>query len=335
MAVVSDTSANPVFDAAMAYQRTAALVAAVKLDIFTAIGSGTTTSDDLASKIGASARGLRILCDFLTVMELLKKKDSNYRLTHAARILLDGSSPFAMGSIVDFVAAPEMLALFLEDPASYVQNGRSKGPSNVDPDHPVWVRYARAMVPFAATTAKLVAGYVRAFPIPPKTVLDVAAGHGLYGIEVAKALPNAEVTAVDWEGVLAVARGHAEAAGVGHRFHTLAGNALNLEWGHFDLILLPNFLHHFDAETCTSLLRKVKSSLASGGGALAVDFVPNEDRISPPVPAMFAFWMLASTPGGDAYTARELDEMARNAGFRAATTRPLPPTPQNLIVFEN
>jgi hypothetical protein len=310
MAVVSDTSANPVFDAAMAYQRTAALVAAVKLDIFTAIGSGTTTSDDLASKIGASARGLRILCDFLTVMELLKKKDSNYRLTHAARILLDGSSPFAMGSIVDFVAAPEMLALFLEDPASYVQNGRSKGPSNVDPDHPVWVRYARAMVPFAATTAKLVAGYVTAFPIPPKTVLDVAAGHGLYGIEVAKALPNAEVTAVDWEGVLAVARGHAEAAGVGHRFHTLAGNALNLEWGHFDLILLPNFLHHFDV-------------------------VPNEDRISPPVPAMFAFWMLASTPGGDAYTARELDEMARNAGFRAATTRPLPPTPQNLIVFEN
>jgi hypothetical protein len=40
---MSDISANPVFDAAMAYQRTAALVAAVKLDIFTAIGSGMTT----------------------------------------------------------------------------------------------------------------------------------------------------------------------------------------------------------------------------------------------------------------------------------------------------
>jgi SAM-dependent methyltransferase len=333
---MSDISANPVFDAAMAYQRTAALVAAVKLDIFTAIGSGMTTCDELASRIGVSARGLRILCDFLTVMELLKKEDSNYRLTHTARILLDGSSPFAMGSIVDFVAAPEMLAHFLEDPASYVRNGGSKGPSNIDPDHPVWVRYARAMVPLAAATAKLVAAYVAALPIPPKTVLDVAAGHGLYGIEVVKALPNADVTAVDWEGVLAVAQSHAEAVGVGHRFHALAGNALNLEWGHdYDLILLPNFLHHFDAETCTSLLRKVKSSLASGGGALAIDFVPNEDRISPPVPAMFAFWMLASTPGGDAYTARELDEMARNAGFSAATIRPLSPTPQSLIILEN
>ena len=51
------------------------------------------------------------------------------------------------------------------------------------------------------------------------------------------------------------------------------------------------------------------------------------------VPAMFAFWMLASTPSGDAYTASELTEMARNAGFKTATTRPLAPTPQTLIAF--
>lgn len=44
--------------------------------------------------------------------------------------------------------------------------------------------------------------------------------------------------------------------------------------------------------------------------------------------------MLASTPNGDAYTARELDEMARKAGFAAATTRPLLPTPESLIILE-
>jgi hypothetical protein len=50
---------------------------------------------------------------------------------------------------------------------------------------------------------------------------------------------------------------------------------------------------------------------------------------------MFAFCMLASTPGGDAYTASDLDEMAKDVGFRGVTTRPLPPTPQTLIIFEN
>jgi ubiquinone/menaquinone biosynthesis C-methylase UbiE len=191
-------------------------------------------------------------------------------------------------------------------------------------------------VPIAATPAKRVASYVATLSNPPNTVLDVAAGHGLYGIELAKVLPNARVTAVDSEGVLAVARAHAEAAGVDERFDTLPGDALNLDWGRgFDLILLPNFLHHFDVQTCTSLLRKVKASLVVGGRALAIEFVPNEDRVSPPLPAMFAFLMLASTPSGDAYTARELDEMGRNAGFRPATTRSLPPTPQSLTIFEN
>ncbi len=83
-----------------------------------------------------------------------------------------------------------------------------------------------------------------------------------------------------------------------------------------------------------SLLRKVKLSLATGGQALGVDYVPNEDRVSPPIPAMFAFQMLATTPGGDAYTARELEEMARKAGFRSVMTRQLAPAPESLIVFE-
>jgi ubiquinone/menaquinone biosynthesis C-methylase UbiE len=333
---MSEWSENPVFDLALAYQKTAALIAAVKLDIFTAIGTEIVSLHDLMSRTGASGRGLRILCDYLTVIGLLKKQGSGYSLTPIARTFLDESAPLAMGKIVDFVAAPEILDLFLDDPASYVRRGGSSGLANVSPDHPVWVRFAKAAVPFAATTAKRVAAHVATFSDPPYTVLDIAAGHGLFGIELAKMLPEALVTAVDWDQVLKVARANAEAAGVANQFRMLAGNALDMDWGgDYDLILLPNFLHHFDVSTCTSLLQRVRASLAVGGQALGIDFVPNEDRVSPPTAAMFAFWMLATTPGGDAYTIRELDEMARNAGFRGATTRALAPTPESLIVFES
>ncbi len=319
----------------MAYQKTAALIAATKLDIFTTIGAEMVSLDNLVSRTGASDRGLRILCDYLTVIGLLKKQDSHYALTQIARTFLDESSPLAVGKILDFVAAPEIVDLFLNDPAAYVRRGGSSGLANVSPDHPVWVRFAKAAVPFAAAAAKRVAVHVANLPDPPYTVLDIAAGHGLYGIEVAKALPEALVTAVDWAQVLTVTRANAAEAGVIDRFRMLVGNALDMDWGSdYDLILLPNFLHHFDFEVCTSLLRKVKASLSAGGQAWAIDLVPNEDRISPPIPAMFAFWMLATTPGGDAYTIRELDEMARNAGFRGATTRALAPTPESLIVFE-
>jgi cyclopropane fatty-acyl-phospholipid synthase-like methyltransferase len=192
------------------------------------------------------------------------------------------------------------------------------------------------MTPLAAPTAKRVAAYLATLSEPPYTVLDIASGHGLYGIEIAKMFPEAIVTAIDGAAVLAVAQVNAEKAGVDNRFHMVGGSALDLAWGtDFDLILMANFLHHFDRETCASLLRKAKSSLVDGGRVLAVDLVPNEDRVSPPLPAMFAFLMLATTPGGDAYTQRELDEVARSAGFRGVTTRPLPPTPETLIIFEN
>ena len=331
-----DLSENLVFDIATAYRETAALIAAVKLDVFAAIGSEARSLDELVSRTGASRRGLRILCDYLTVIGLLRKQSLHYSLTHTAGLFLDEASPFAVGGSVDFLAAPEMLDLFLNDPASYVRRGGSNGLAHVLPDNPVWVRFAKAMMPFAAATAKRVVAHISTFPDPPYTVLDIAAGHGLYGIEVAKAFPDALVTAVDWAEVLTVARANAEAAGVADRFRMAAGNALDLDWGgDFDLILLPNFLHHFDFDTCASLLRKVKSNLAAGGQALSVDFVPNEDRISPPIPVMFAFQMLATTPNGDAYTSSELDAMAKHAGFRGATSRPLSPTPESLIIFEN
>jgi ubiquinone/menaquinone biosynthesis C-methylase UbiE len=334
--IMSETSENPVFNLAMAYQDTAALIAAVKLNIFTLIGSATVSLDDLVSSTGASRRGLRILCDYLTVLGLLKKNESLYSLAPVSRTFLDEASPFARGGIVDFVAAPEMVELLCQDPASYVRKGGSVKLANTSPDNQVWVRYAKSMIPFAAANAKRIASHIAGLPDPPYTVLDIAAGHGLYGIEVAKAIPEALVTAVDWAPVLTVASSNAEAAGVADRFRMLPGNAMDLEWGaDFDLILLPNFLHHFDVEACTSLLRKVRVSLSPIGQAVGVEFVPNEDRVSPPMAAKFAFWMLATTPGGDAYTTSDLDQMARNAGFSGAKTYPLTPAPESMIIFEN
>ena len=72
-----------------------------------------------------------------------------------------------------------------------------------------------------------------------------------------------------------------------------------------------------------------------GGRVIAVDFVPNPDRVSPPFAAIFPFVMLGSTPHGDAYTAREYEEMGRAAGFETITITPVPPTSQSLITFSN
>ena len=327
-------SANAVYDTALAYQKTAALIAAVKLDLFTELGRGKSSAVALAAVTHASERGIRILCDYLTVIGFLSKDGSSYGLTPVSSRFLDQSSPSVVSDALDFLAAPEMIALTLDDPVAYVRRGGSPGLASVSPNNPLWVRFARAMVPFAATTAKRVAAYIAAQPKPPRKVLDIAAGHGLYGIEVARMSCETSVTAVDWEQVLAVARGNAEAAGLQDRYRAIAGSAFELPFeSGFDLVLLPNILHHFSHQDCVRLLSKAKAALSNSGQVLAIDFVPNPDRISPPEAASFAFRMLATTPNGDAYTLADYQAMAKEAGFAGATSRPLSPTPETLIIF--
>ncbi|HEU4432954.1 MAG TPA: hypothetical protein VFR51_06125, partial [Pyrinomonadaceae bacterium] len=81
-------------------------------------------------------------------------------------------------------------------------------------------------------------------------------------------------------------------------------------------------------------LRKVHAALADGGRAVTLEFVPNEDRVTPPDAAGFSMMMLISTPSGDAYTFPELERMAANAGFSRSTVHPLPPTFQTAVISE-
>ncbi len=139
--------------------------------------------------------------------------------------------------------------------------------------------------------------------------------------------PHVEITALDWKAVLEVAKENAQKAGVADRYSTIEGSAFDVDFGSgYDLVLLTNFLHHFDAPTNETLLRKVHAALADGGRAVTLEFVPNDDRVTPPDAAGFSMMMLTSTPSGDAYTFSELERMAANAGFSRSTIHPLPPT---------
>jgi 2-polyprenyl-3-methyl-5-hydroxy-6-metoxy-1,4-benzoquinol methylase len=189
------------------------------------------------------------------------------------------------------------------------------------------------MAPMMALPAELIAGLLRADSGAKWKVLDIAAGHGMFGITLAKHNPNAEIVAVDWPQVLEVAKENARTAGVSARYRTIAGSAFDVEYGGgYDLVLLTNFLHHFDPPTCEKLLRKVHGALAPGGRGVTLEFIPNEDRVSPPVAAKFGLVMLAGTPSGDAYTFSEFEQMFRNAGFRASEFHPLPPTPESVVI---
>jgi hypothetical protein len=100
----------------------------------------------------------------------------------------------------------------------------------------------------------------------------------------------------------------------------------------YDLVMAPNFLHHFDFDTNVTLLKKVREALAPGGRVAVVEFIPNEDRVSPPAAAAFSLMMLGAVPNGDAYTFKEIGAMLTAAGFLEPKIEDLPPTPERMVV---
>ena len=326
---------NPaaLFEILNAYQRTAALKAAIELDVFTAIGKGSNTVAAIAAATGGSERGVRILCDYLVTIGLLNKSPE-YSLTPDAAAFLDQRSPMYMGSIAQFLTSRTLMESF-RDVAGAVRKGGTvlSEEGTMDPEHPVWVNFARNMAALAAPSAQAIAEILAASGQPVTRVLDVAAGHGLYGCAVAARFPNARVIAADWQAVLAVAKENAEKFGVADRWQALPGSAFDVDFGEgYDLVLVTNFYHHFDPATCTSLAARIHRALAPGGRMLTLEFVPNDDRITPVIAAQFSLTMLASTAHGDAYTFAEFDEMFRAAGFRSNELHPLPQLPEHVIV---
>ena len=323
-----------VFDTLLAYQRSAALRAAIELGLFGAIGEGLHNVASLARRCSASERGIRILCDYLTVIGLLAKENGQYQHTITSATFLDPASPACVGPVSRFLCSRDVADPFLRL-EEIVRTGHTTlpGEGSVEPESAHWVEFARSMAPMVAPMAGPLSALVLKDVSGPVRVLDIAAGHGLFGIEVAKQNPQARIVALDWAAVLEVAKANAQRAGVADRYETLPGSAFDVDFGGpYDIVLLTNFLPHFDPATCVGLLKKVHAALKPGGLAAALEFVPNEDRVSPPMQAAFSLIMLATTPSGDAYTFPELEAMYRKAGFERITADNVPTGTHTVVI---
>jgi len=322
-----------IFDTLNAYIRTDALRAGIELDLFTAIGEGNTTVAAIAKRIHASEKGTRVLCDYLAIIGLLTKDGSNYGLTADSGLFLNRHSPAYLGTVHKFLGTPQLTGNFTDLAAVVRKGGTLHDQGTIEPENPVWVEFAHSMAAMARMPSELIAKQIGSDIPADCKVLDVAAGHGLYGIAIANHHPKAHIVALDWAPVLAVAEENAAKAGVANRFSKLPGSAFEVSLGSgYNLVLITNFLHHFDVPTNEAFLRKVHQAMAPGGIAVTLEFIPNEDRVTPPIHASFAMIMLGSTPSGDAYTFAELDSMFRNAGFSRSEMRELAPSPQRIIV---
>ena len=147
----SEASPMKFFEAMHAYQQTAALKAAIELELFTEIGAGTGTVSDIAQRISAPERGVRAICDFLVIRGFLHKNldkpDALYTLTPDSAMFLSKKSPAYLGSATIFLANEFVTEPFRDLSALVRAGGPVRSNPGVDQELPIWADFARGMAP--------------------------------------------------------------------------------------------------------------------------------------------------------------------------------------------
>ena len=111
-----------IFDAMTSFEKSAVLKGAIELDVFTTIADGATSVPAIAAKCSASERGIRILCDYLTIHGFLTKSGSEYGLTAESAAFLSKRSHTYLGVAVGFLNHPMIMSAF-NDVAGTVRKG--------------------------------------------------------------------------------------------------------------------------------------------------------------------------------------------------------------------
>jgi precorrin-6B methylase 2 len=307
--------------------------AAVRHRVFDVLAEQKLRLDELAQATGASSRGLNAIVDVLVGFGLLARDAAErYALTPESEAFLVSRRPGFIGGMFRHVSAqlvPNWLHL-----AEIVGSGKPASRVNVGTERaPYFAEFVEALFPMSYPSARVLAGALDlARASGPVSVLDLAAGSGVWGIALAQASPHVTVRAVDWPDVLPVTRQVAERFGLGDRLTTVGGDLLEAQFGSgHQIATLGQILHSLGVERSRALLRRTHAALAPGGTIAIAEFLVDADRRGPMSGLIFAVNMLVNTEAGGTYAFEEIAGWLTEAGF--ANPRQLPaPSPSPLIL---
>jgi SAM-dependent methyltransferase len=307
--------------------------AAVRHGVFDRLAQAPATVTELSAATGASSRGLGAIADLLLGLGLLSRDEGGrYALMPESATFLVSTQPGYLGGLYRHMSSQLMPAwLRLTDvvgtgkPATAVNTAAEGAPFFAD--------FVEAIFPMSYPGAQaLAAALDLGHASGPVSVLDLAAGSGVWGIALAQASPKVIIHAVDWPDVLPVTRRVAERFGLADRLTTAPGDLLAADFGAgHQVATLGHILHSEGMARSRALLKRTHAALAPGGTIAIAEFVVDADRRGPVGALIFAVNMLVNTDAGGTYSFDEIAAWLTEAGF--AEPRQLPaPGPSPLIL---
>ncbi|HME21105.1 MAG TPA: methyltransferase [Acetobacteraceae bacterium] len=324
-----DVTPQRLLQMSWAYVPPLVIASAVRHGLFDALAREPMTAEVLSITTETSARGVRALADLLVGLDVLGRDEAGrYTLRPESEMFLVSGRPAYLGAY--FAHLTQLVTPFLEldNP---VRTGEPVRTLNEAAMGSVFFHdFVEALFPMNYPGAQVLAGALGlAQSAMPVSVLDMAAGSGVWGIALAQASPQVRVTAVDWPQVLPVAERTVARFGLQDRFSFVPGDVLTASLGGpHHAVILGHILHTEGEARSRALLRRLHEALVPGGTVAIAEFLVDEDRRGPVGSLIFAVNMLVNSATGTTFTMGEITEWLAEAGFVQPRLVPAPgPSP--------
>jgi SAM-dependent methyltransferase len=297
------------------------LCAALELGVFSALDPAGSTAAEVAERIGASLRGVRMLLDALVTLEFLQKEGEHYLSPPETWRYLRRESPEYVGTMVEKNDLWERWTSL----SQAVRTG--KPPELVEQQEKAeefFPRLIQSLHILHREPAERLAESLRQPSGRIATeVLDVGCGSAVWSLAILEQDPLARATLNDFPGVLEHTRRYVEERpGLKERVSYLPGNLKEVDFGQgrYELAILGNIIHSEGEASSRSLLARLRKAILPQGRVVILDMIPNEERTGPPFPVFFALNMLVHTEQGDTFPLGTYRQWLVEAGFPKVET---------------
>ena len=301
------------------YWQACALHAAVKLDVFTALGDEPLTGKDLSQRVAGDERGVTRLLNALAAMNLLSKLGGRYANTAASRAFLSKGSPQYLGHIM---AHHHHLVPAWARLDRAVTTGKPTRASAAECDDARRATFLMGMFDIAMQIAPMLVPEIDL--AGRRRLLDLGGGPGTYAIHFCQHNLQLRATVFDLPSTRPFAEQTIERFGLAGRIDFMAGNYLEDGLGEdYDAAWLSHILHSEGPENCQRIVQKAASALRPGGLILVHEFLLDDTMAAPVFPALFSLNMLVNTDRGQSYSQAQIMEMLARAGAKEIRRLPL------------
>jgi predicted nicotinamide N-methyase len=307
---------------AQAYWESAALMAAVELDVFTAIEHGHDTIPAAAQAVGITERNAERLLTALTAMTLLTRDGARFaNAPDVQRFLVKDGERYA-GPWILFTK-PRWEAF-----GKLSEHLRRREEKRLGQYTKFTVDDARR---YHAATYSIGMGAARLFSrsvdlTGRKRMLDLGGGSGAYSIVATKIFLGLEAIVLDLPPVVEVAREYIAANGATDRVSAVAGDFTTSDFPQdVDVVVMASNLPQYEPALIRMVVGKAFAALVPGGEMHLIGETLHDDRRGPLSAALWGLNEAVQGSTGMAHTESEVKSYLQDAGFADVTVHPFVP----------